>query len=365
MAPLRNSAYGRGYTITMPPKNSSFRSRVKDYCLCNRNKMNSMAWIDRQSKIITAAYGGPWQPKLPARSVLSRNYYCSGRGSEVEIEGQVIHEHTIEDGVRFLACTTSLDVGSEERGPASRQLHQTGLWSREALISLCNDILERIDEPVEGDSSTTPFDQTPIDLLPGVPKLSPVEHPSGEQRSEEQPHKQTWQIDSESHLIVSDNLSTQLSGLKLASPDLDNMKDLPLHLQCTLIAKLASENRQLDALQEALQFALNDAFKHTNGVMFTARVRLYDYAVGVSYPVIDICMDQWTEGTELQCYLAYYLLRGMLKRYGDLPFPDRVDFWEVGPKSTMLLVPYGAGWEEVDSEEERVRRRIVGEMGLM
>ncbi|KAI1366626.1 hypothetical protein F5Y08DRAFT_337413 [Xylaria arbuscula] len=357
MVPLRNSTYGGGCTTASPPEKSSYRSKVKDCYLRKRNKVNTEVWIDRQSKSITAAYGESWQPRLPARSVLSRNHYNWDGYCDVEKDDQTVHDDAIEDPVGFLKYTTLLDAKSDESVPVSQRPRRANLCRKDALMSLRNDLKNK--DEFDKSAEPYPFEITGIDLLPGVPKLSSVEP-----QCEAQPHDQPWQIDDQEHLLVSDYLSAQLFGLNLAPCEFDDKKDLPLCLQCALIAKLARENRQLDAFQEALQFALNDAFKHTNGVAFTAKVRLYDYAVGVSYPIIDICMDQWIEGTELQCYLAYYLLRGMLKRYSDLPFPDRVDIRELGLKCARLLVPYGAGRAEADSEGERVRSRIIGEMRL-
>ncbi|KAJ3578556.1 hypothetical protein NPX13_g2008 [Xylaria arbuscula] len=357
MVPLRNFTYGGGCTTASPPEKSSYRSKVKDCYLRKRNKVNTEVWIDRQSKSITAAYGESWQPRLPARSVLSRNHYNWDGYCDVEKDDQTVHDDAIEDPVGFLKYTTLLDAKSDESVPVSQRPRRANLCRKDALMSLRNDLKNK--DEFDKSAEPYPFEITGIDLLPGVPKLSSVEP-----QCEAQPHDQPWQIDDQEHLLVSDYLSAQLFGLNLAPCEFDDKKDLPLCLQCALIAKLARENRQLDAFQEALQFALNDAFKHTNGVAFTAKVRLYDYAVGVSYPIIDICMDQWIEGTELQCYLAYYLLRGMLKRYSDLPFPDRVDIRELGLKCARLLVPYGAGRAEADSEGERVRSRIIGEMRL-
>ncbi len=354
MAPLRNTPYGRSSKIILPPEYSSPKSRLDDYCVKIRNDTNTAAWIDRQSKTIAAAFGEPWRPRTLTRRRRPKKKRNGNSNANVERKDGAMPDDTIKDQDVILEFTTLME--SEELTVASQQPYSASQVDR-PFVPVHNNNNHTSNNGgnkcKESEAIPPQTEASPIDLLPGTPELV-------ECLIKERPRNRTWQINSQGHLIISESLSTQLAGLKIPPPN----EESPLPLQSAAVARLAAENRQLEAFQQALRFALNDAFTHTNGVKFTAEVGLCDYALGISYPTIDIRMEEWRGDTELQCCLAYYLLRGILKRYGDLPFPDRVDIRKSGAERGRLLVPYGAGQEEMDGEGERVRRRIIDEVRI-
>ncbi|KAI0967842.1 hypothetical protein F4678DRAFT_444752 [Xylaria arbuscula] len=264
-----------------------------------------------------------------------------------------------KDKDAILKFTTLMNTESEELNADRRSPRTTGV--NKPIMSVFNSRINRnaVDGTNERDAMAPHTNDGPIDLLPGAPKLA--EPPIKEEGCK----TQVWKINSQGHLIVSKSLSAQLADRQSTSPDPSTKESLRLH-QSAAVASLAGENRQLEAFQQALHFALDDALAYTQGVKFTIEIGLQDYTPGMAYPVIDIVMEQWREDTELQCCLAYYLLRGMLKRYGDLAFPDRVDILEFGAEQgRRLLVPYDAGRVGVEGQGERVRCRIVDEMRLV
>ncbi|RYC60346.1 hypothetical protein CHU98_g5866 [Xylaria longipes] len=169
---------------------------------------------------------------------------------------------------------------------------------------------------------------------------------------------QRWRIDEHGHLIVSNDFAILLTDLNLEpTPALTEEMLLLEDEQSEAVILLAAEDRQLEALRLALRFAITTALGCTNDFNVIATVRL---RFGSLYPSIDIFMSEWWPETQLQPYIAYYILREMLKRYRHVPFPDRLDIWEVGiDAADMLLVPYG---EEAEGEPRRVRQRITDEL---
>ncbi|KAI0402416.1 hypothetical protein F4802DRAFT_575670 [Xylaria palmicola] len=164
----------------------------------------------------------------------------------------------------------------------------------------------------------------------------------------------TWKIDNRGHLIVQESLLPEAVILRDAPPEANTLAPS----QSEAVARLAAQGRQLEAFQHALQCAAEEALDVAAGVQFEANVGLDN-----PYPTIDLVMAEWRPDTELQCYVAYYILRGMLKRYGSFPFPDRVVVRELGPQlQERLLVPYGEGGDDAGSEAARVRRMIVEEL---
>ncbi|KAI1427161.1 hypothetical protein F5Y12DRAFT_792907 [Xylaria sp. FL1777] len=358
MAPLYNAPFGRGYKIVLPPNDNSFKLLVDDFCFKNHHDANRLAWIGRQSEMIAVAFKESWQPRLPNIPTMLKAQPSGDETANVGIEHGVIHGDDIEDQDAILEFTTLMDTKPEELIATPRQPHCTSQVNR-PFVPVHNNRRNTngANGVNESDVMVTHTEVSPTNLLPGTDKL--VECLTGK----EQPRGQAWQINSRGHLIVPESLSTHITGPKSASLNPGKEESL-LPLQSAAVARLVAENRQLEAFRQALRFALQDASTHTNGVKFTAEAGLHDCTPGISYPIIDIFMGQWREDTELQCYLAYYLLRGMLKRYGDLPFPDRVDIREFGSQRGRLLVPYGAGREEIDGEGRCVRRKIVDEMRL-
>ncbi|KAI1307457.1 hypothetical protein F5Y03DRAFT_405561 [Xylaria venustula] len=329
MALSQSSPYGRGCKIPLPP-DYSLKSRMDDYCAKTRNKTNIMAWLDRQSKNIAAAFNEPCRPRM------SKVQPNGNADSSVEVKGAVMYG---KDKDAILKFTTLMDTEAEELNANRRSPRTAGINKSVA------------DGAYERDTMATDTNDGTIDLLLEPPKLAEAH------TKEEELRQQIWKINSHGHLIVSRSLSAQLAGRQSTSLN-------PLRLeQSAAVASLAEENRQLDAFKQALRFALDDALAYTQGIKFTIEIGLQDSTPGKAHPIIDIVMEQWREDTELQCCLAYYLLRGMLKRYGNMPFPDKVDIQEFSAEQgRRLLVPYNAGRDRTDGQGESVRCRIVGEM---
>ncbi|KAI1157687.1 hypothetical protein F5B18DRAFT_643971 [Nemania serpens] len=185
---------------------------------------------------------------------------------------------------------------------------------------------------------------------------------------DEQASEQPWRINGQGDLILSESLSTELTTLGVTALNLTT-DESQLPDQSTTVARFAAEDKQLDAFQHALHFAYRGISSEAGELKFKVKTGRYTYAPGISYPAVAILMPDWRHDTELQRYLAYHLLRGMLRRYGGLPFPDRVDVRELGFGGGRLLVAYGtdrdeAGEDGYGGETVRVRRRIIQEMLL-
>ncbi|KAI1351092.1 hypothetical protein F5Y01DRAFT_325617 [Xylaria sp. FL0043] len=353
MAFLHNAHYGRSTNIILPPEYSS-KSRLNDYCSKVRNDTNTLAWMERQSKTIADAFRAPRQLHFSNSPTLSVDRCGENAITNAVIKGTVMHGSLVRDQDPILSYTNLTDSESEELDiiPPYEASHT----NRPVTLTHNNQLSENVVSEVnKSDAMVIKAEDNRVDFLQGIAQQAEflIE---GEQERD-----QTWQINNQGHHIVSKSLSTQLTGIK---PDSLNptTDEAPLSLQLAAVEKLVAQNRQLEAFQQALRFALSDALLHRRGVSFTAEVGLRDYALGMAYPTIEIALEEWREDTELQCHLAYYLLRGMLKRYGVLPFPDRVDFRESEAERGRLLVPYNDGLGEIHGEGERVRRRIVDEM---
>ncbi|TRX88916.1 hypothetical protein FHL15_010144 [Xylaria flabelliformis] len=173
---------------------------------------------------------------------------------------------------------------------------------------------------------------------------------------------QIWRINGQGQLINSETFNSLLSTLDLSLylPDTEATRLLEDE-QSDVVMRLATENRQLEALERALQFALTSTIGCTTEInLYRCSVMLYSRS---PYPILTICMSEWQEDGKLSCYIAYYLLRAMLKCYRHCPFPDRLDVWEFGYQSRpRLLFPYGE--TKVLGETARVRHKIVEELGL-
>ncbi|GAW23687.1 hypothetical protein ANO14919_132620 [Xylariales sp. No.14919] len=367
MSPVYSTPYGRGSRIVLSPSKRTPKLLLEDYRFQTSSKNNMMAWMDRQSAEIAAAFQQPWS--LSSRT--NRAEVANRIGVEKD---QKMQNHESEDVFRYrrrvnrdsiLEFTTLMDMGSDDLPIDSQQPR----WADEVANSFGSEDGNEeneydADECIESNVRASRTETRPSALSLEKPRFCPefVESPM----SEEQPEEQAWQINSHGHLVVSEALSTELMSLRAAPFHPDVEKSL-LPGQHAQLATLAAANRQLEAFKQALRFAYYSAFSHTGGVNFTTEVGLYDCAPSAPYPVIYITMDAPREDAELQHYLAYNLLRGMLKRYGDLPFPDRIDIRESGTPRGRLLVPYGAGAEteaEMGGAGERVRCRIVEEMRL-
>ncbi|KAI1736299.1 hypothetical protein F4680DRAFT_432441 [Xylaria scruposa] len=170
---------------------------------------------------------------------------------------------------------------------------------------------------------------------------------------------QIWRINGQGHLMNSETFNNLLSTLNLSLylPDTEATRLLE-YAQSEVVMRLAVEDRQLEALERALQFAL------TSTIGCAEEINLYRCWVILDarspYPILFIHMSEWQKDSKLSCYVAYYLLRAMLKCYRHCPFPDRLDVWEFGDEP-RLLFPYG---EKALGETARVRLRIVGELSL-
>ncbi|KAI0425869.1 hypothetical protein F5Y09DRAFT_346242 [Xylaria sp. FL1042] len=353
MAPPHNAPYGRSTMIVLPPEYSS-KSRLNDYCSKTRNDANTMAWVDRQSKMIADAFKAPWQLHFSNSSTVSKNRCGEDANTNVGIKGTVMHGTLIRHQDPVSNYTNLIDSETEELAITSPS--KTCQVNRPFVPTHNDELSENVANEInDSDAMVIKAEDSHTDLLQGLAEKAEF------LIEEKQQSEGIWQINDQGHLIVSKSLSIQLTSDKSRSLD-PTTEDAPVPLQVAAVEKLVAQNRQLEAFQQALRFALNDALLYTRGVKFTAEVGLCDYALGMAYPTIDISMEQRGKDTELQCHLAYYLLRGMLKRYGVLPFPDRVDFRESDAEQGRLLVPYDDGWGEIYGEGERVRRRIVDEM---
>ncbi|KAI1272696.1 hypothetical protein F5Y07DRAFT_412268 [Xylaria sp. FL0933] len=353
MASLHNVHYGRSTNIILPPGYSS-KSRLNDYCSKIRNDTNTLAWMERQSKTIADAFKAPRQLHFSNGPTLSVDRCGEHAITNAVIKGTVMHGSLVRDQDPISSYTNLIEWESEELDiiPPYEASHT----NRPVTLTHNNQLSENVvGEVNKSDAMVIKAGDNRVDFLQGIAQQAEFLI-QGEQES-----NQTWQIKNQGHLTVSESLSTQLTDIKPGSlnPTTD---EAPLPLQIAAVRKLVAQNRQLEAFQQALRFALSDALLHRRGVRFTADVGLHDYALGMAYPTIEIAMEEGREDTEPQCHLAYSLLRGMLKRYGVLPFPDRVDFRESDAERGHLLIPYNDGFGEIHGEGERVRRRIVDEM---
>ncbi|KAI0803818.1 hypothetical protein GGR55DRAFT_375625 [Xylaria sp. FL0064] len=353
MASLHNAHYGHSTNIILPSE-YSLKSRLSDYCSKVRNDTNTLAWMERQSKTIANAFKAPRQLHFSDSPTLSIERCGESATTNAVIKGTVMHGSLVMEQDPISSYTNLIDSESEELDAIPP--YEASPANRPVALSHNNQLSEiLVSEVNKSNAMVIKAEDDGVDFLQEIAQQAEflIE---GEQESD-----QTWQINDQGHLIVSNSLSTQLTGIK---PDSLNptTDQAPLPLQIAAVEKLVAQNRQLEAFQQALRFALSDALLHRRGVSFTAEVGLNDYVPGIAYPTIEITMEEWREDTELQCHLAYYLLRGMLKRYGVLPFPDRVDFRESDAERGRLLVPYNDGLGEIHGEGERVRRRIVDEM---
>ncbi|KAI1116600.1 hypothetical protein F5Y14DRAFT_405909 [Nemania sp. NC0429] len=184
--------------------------------------------------------------------------------------------------------------------------------------------------------------------------------------------KQIWRINGQGHLTLSESLSAELTALRLTNlyPTTD---EALLSCQRAAVASLVAEDRHLDAFDLALQFAYQDIISPpgAGGLKFFLRSGRCPYAPGLSYPVVLLiaAMRDWRNRVEVQRYLAYYLFRGMLRRYGGLPFPDGVDVRLRGFGDRWLLAVYGAIRDKADGDGDgcceavSVRQRILRRCG--
>lgn len=234
------------------------------------------------------------------------------------------------------------NINSEPLDSLLTPLNLSAVRQSSSAITLENWLAETQAAQRDG-SSTMPTQDS-------LPKNSLAEHEVANQK---------WIIDRRGQLVVSKSLANKLPNHWAAGPD-RSMEEPIEKAQRTMVAKLASQNQQLDAFGYALRFAIDEIAPRTREVPFVAQIELYHPGAGEAYPIINIYVSRWQQDAELQRYIAYYLLRGMLRRY-TAPFPDRVDIRMVDTGRGRLLVPYRASNGRGGSAE-KVRHHIVTEL---
>ncbi|KAI0468958.1 hypothetical protein F4859DRAFT_524111 [Xylaria cf. heliscus] len=171
----------------------------------------------------------------------------------------------------------------------------------------------------------------------------------------------TWHINPIGQLILPYPLASLPFSLDIGlfAPLTEQSQALELE-QSAAVARLAAEDRQLEALRLALQFAIAAVLGCTNEFSIVATVQILEVEPPF-YPAISLFISEWQEDAQLARYFAYHVLRETLKRYRHLPFPDRLNIWEYLCEDYRLLVPYG---ELAEGETARVRARIVQELEI-
>ncbi|KAI1748824.1 hypothetical protein F4782DRAFT_550437 [Xylaria castorea] len=240
-------------------------------------------------------------------------------------------------------------------------------WHKRPQIWCFTTFVDPIDPSLGGPSPTLhqPIQQGEPNRTPKLGDEEDGNNDSGNQQNANGDNEgnsttdKTWRINAKGHLIISSTFATLLTTHNL-TPFVPTTEAIQLleHEQSEAVIRFAAEDRQLEALRLALQFALTSTLSGTNELDIVADVVLPE---GCPYPTIRILMPKWRHDTKLQFYLAYYILREILRRYRHQPFPDRLDIWEFDFDRNRLLVPYG---EDADGETARVRQRIVEELRL-
>ncbi|KAI0439962.1 hypothetical protein F4803DRAFT_494878 [Xylaria telfairii] len=135
-----------------------------------------------------------------------------------------------------------------------------------------------------------------------------------------------WEIHKTGHLMVTAEFAALLDSLNLTQfhpvPLTAQREQLELE-QSACVTQLANQGRQLAALRRAMGFAATAVLGLSNQISITAQVQLH--YKDVDYPMISILVLEQRRDTQLQRYLAYYMVREMLKLYRNRPFPDRLD----------------------------------------
>lgn len=135
-----------------------------------------------------------------------------------------------------------------------------------------------------------------------------------------------WEIHETGHLMVTANFAALLDSLNLTQfhpiPLMEQLQQLELE-QSAGVIQLADQGQQLAALRRAMGFAVIAVLGLTNQVSVTAQVQLH--YENLEYPMISILVLEQRQDAQLQRYLAYYIVREMLKLYRNHPFPDRLD----------------------------------------
>ncbi|KAF2971280.1 hypothetical protein GQX73_g2272 [Xylaria multiplex] len=349
MPSLYNTPFGRGSKIVLPSDKSKSQSYIGDYCFQTSNQTNMMAWMDRQSNKVAVAFRGLQYPTPPTRRTEAANSISR------DIDDKRRH-HKMENGFEHRLA-----------------VHQDSMSEYIPLDLECKGLAINLQKPCymhttskalgpEDNNSGNKNGATKCIERNARPTNTPLRRKRGSSPiQEEQQDSKTRKINS--HLATPEAISLKFETLRISPSNANTEKSLPSTLS-TGIAKLVAENRQLEAFKQALRLASNDAFKHVDGINFATEVGLCNYPPGISYPVINIIVKGRREDIKLQCSLAHHLLRGMLKQYGDLPFPDRVDIRGSDFQRGHLLVSYTADTAETDGECECVRLRIASEMRL-
>ncbi|KAI0509251.1 hypothetical protein F5B22DRAFT_368590 [Xylaria bambusicola] len=224
MEPRRNFPNGRRCTIPLPPpRHNSFESHTKDQHPRSRDAANFTAWMDRQSEMITTAYGEPWQPRLPARSALSTNQSNGDGETEAEKKDPAMQSHATQGRDEIFRFTTLMNTESESSNSASRRPRWGSQAYTKPTVSAHNNHSRGMNELNKSDSMATSAEEIPIDLLPGAPKATEI------LSEEELQHDQTWQTDGQGYL------TEQFAELGLTSSNL-YVEELSMNLRRAAMA---------------------------------------------------------------------------------------------------------------------------------
>ncbi|KAI0857311.1 hypothetical protein F4860DRAFT_528193 [Xylaria cubensis] len=264
---------------------------------------------------------------------------------------------------KVAAAFSNSDLGSETMvvRPWHKRL-QNDVWCFTAMDEGLEEPITTFHRPIQeggpsGNSAESSGDEEEEEEEEGNNNVGIQQYANGNAMTD-----QIWRINGRGQLMNSETFNTLLLTLNLSLylPDTEATRLLEDE-QSEVVIRLAAENRQLEALERALQFALTSTIGCTNEInLYRCSVMLHG---GSPYPILTICMSEWQEDGKLSCYIAYYLLRAMLKCYRHCPFPDRLDVWEFGyATQPRLLFPYGE--MKALGETARVRHRIVEELGL-
>ncbi|KAI1186122.1 hypothetical protein F5B17DRAFT_374445 [Nemania serpens] len=354
----------QGYTDALFSKELS----AYDPNLETGDEGNHRTWIARETKSIVAAFKPPSRPvqqnrvrKFGDKRSVNERY----RSQNAKMGAEVVTLDVPHSKNAVWEPTAFVGPNDEKSTVGFPQASYQSQMTTVATIAYGNEGIEH-NGIGNGNCSERDHVVAPRTEVEPIAPLTEVAHPTTVTGKEEPASEQTWRIDGQGHLILSEPLFTELMilGTRSLNP-ITNESQLPD--QRATVARLAAEDKQLDAFHQALKYTCQDLSSEAGELEFKIKTGRYTYAPGITYPVIAILMPDWRQDTDLQCYLAYYLLRGMLRRYGGMAFPDRVDVRESGFGGGRLLVAYGADQDGADGyggEAVRVRRRIMEEMLL-
>ncbi|KAI0192819.1 hypothetical protein F4808DRAFT_442604 [Astrocystis sublimbata] len=132
------------------------------------------------------------------------------------------------------------------------------------------------------------------------------------------------------------------------------------------ILRHANEDRQLEALQVALDLAMPvimGEFSPGNENICTAMLQLHPYSQN-TVPTIMFLMAEWQPVEEVR-YKAFFLVREMSIYYGRLPFPDRIDVMEFGFAGDRVLLiseNFEDRMDDSDGPKMCVRKKVVEQL---